>query len=472
MKENKQRISKKLLASILAIGIMSFCGVIVETAMNITFPTLIKEFNVSTATVQWMTTIYLLVVATIMPLSAFLKKRFKVKLLFVTANLLFIFGVFLDSISPDFLFLLIGRFIQGIGTGIALPLMFNIILEQVPSDKIGMMIGIGTLITAIAPAIGPTFGGIVVATIGWRFIFIFLLPILFVSLILGLATIKQISSTERVTFDFLSFFGIVLLFGGFIIGFSNVGTNKLFSLSVLGAWLIGFVGFCLLFWRSKNISQPLINFDVFKNLSFTGHATALFLLQLVSLGLALILPNYIQIVNGKSAFVSGLLLFPAAALGAVLAPLGGKILDNFGAKKPLMTGAFLTSISLSLFSIFSLYLTDNLILFIYIFYMASVGLTLGNLISNGLKQLPSKLNADGNAILNTLQQFAGAVGTSVVAAIITFSQDRTDLKEKISTALGSKNAFIFLLILAFIEFIIIAKVVCFSKKNNKSVGNS
>ncbi len=77
MKENEEGISKKLLASILAIGIMSFCGVVVETAMNITFPTLIMEFNVSTATVQWMTTIYLLVVAIIMPLSAFLKKDLK-----------------------------------------------------------------------------------------------------------------------------------------------------------------------------------------------------------------------------------------------------------------------------------------------------------------------------------------------------------------------------------------------------------
>ncbi|WP_143810145.1 MFS transporter, partial [Oenococcus oeni] len=242
-------------------------------------------------------------------------------------------------------------------------------------------------------------------------------------------------------------------------------------LSVLGAWLVGFIGFGLLFWRSKNISQPLINFDVFRNLNFTGHAISLFLLQLISLGLALILPNYIQVVNGKSAFISGLILFPAAALGAVLAPLGGKILDNFGAKKPLMFGAFLTFVSSLLFLIFSLRLTDNLILFIYIFYMASVGLTLGNLISNGLKQLPNKLNADGNAILNTLQQFAGAVGTSIVAAIITFSQDKVDSSKKISTALGSKNALLFLLILAFIEFAIITKVVCFNKKQYKSLGN-
>lgn len=71
------KISKKVIGAIVAAGIMSFCGVVVETAMNITFPTLMAEFHVTTVTVQWMTTIYLLVVAIIVPLSAILKRRFK-----------------------------------------------------------------------------------------------------------------------------------------------------------------------------------------------------------------------------------------------------------------------------------------------------------------------------------------------------------------------------------------------------------
>ena len=54
------KISRKVLGAIFATGIMSFCGVVVETAMNITFPTLMREFHINTATVQWMTTIYCL----------------------------------------------------------------------------------------------------------------------------------------------------------------------------------------------------------------------------------------------------------------------------------------------------------------------------------------------------------------------------------------------------------------------------
>lgn len=188
---NTQRISNKVICAVIATGLMSFCGVIVETAMNVSFPTLMKEFHVNTATVQWMTTLYLLVVAIMVPLSAILKRSFKTKQLFLTANLLFIAGVILDSFVPIFPLLLLGRLVQGLGTGIALPLMFNIILEQVPLARIGMMMGIGTLITAIAPAIGPTFGGVVATNLSWRYIFILLLPILIISLILGLLTIQQ-----------------------------------------------------------------------------------------------------------------------------------------------------------------------------------------------------------------------------------------------------------------------------------------
>lgn len=86
------KIPRKVIAAVVATGLMSFCGVIVETAMNISFPKLMAEFNVTTNVVQWMTSIYLLIVAIIVPLSALLKKSFPTKKIFLVANLLFISG--------------------------------------------------------------------------------------------------------------------------------------------------------------------------------------------------------------------------------------------------------------------------------------------------------------------------------------------------------------------------------------------
>lgn len=154
----------------LACGIMSFSGVVVETAMNITFPALMSEFGVDTATVQWVTTGYLLMLTAIMPLSSYLKRRFKMKVLFAVAITFFLAGTILCALAPAFAFLIIGRLFQGVGTGVALPLMFNIVIEQAPLDKMGLMMGVATLITATAPAVGPSVGGLIVTCWGWRMI--------------------------------------------------------------------------------------------------------------------------------------------------------------------------------------------------------------------------------------------------------------------------------------------------------------
>lgn len=462
MKTN-QTISSKVICAVIATGLMSFCGVIVETAMNVSFPTLMKQFNVSTATVQWMTTIYLLVVAIMVPLSAILKRSFKTKQLFLAANLLFISGVIIDIFAPVFPLLLLGRLVQGLGTGIALPLMFNIILEQVPLAKIGMMMGIGTLITAIAPAIGPTFGGIVATNLNWRYIFILLLPILLVSLILGLLTIQQKSMTQPFKLDLLSLLFIILMFSGIILGFSNMAN---LNLLVILAFLVGLFGLIALIMRSNHIDAPIIDLQVFKNMYFSGHAVSFFIFQLISLGLSFIVPNYIQLVNGNTATVAGLVVLPGAMNGAIFAPFSGRILDRFGAKIPILLGTSFTLISLILFSWFSLELANAMLVAIYILLMTGAGLSFGNIMTSGLKQLRANQQSDGNAILNTLQQFAGAMGTSIVAAIISQSQAAAHTKYGIATAVGSQHAFIFLLVLSIIQIAILIRVLTSAKLKN------
>ena len=104
----ERRIDAKLIMSIIATGLMSFSGVVVETAMNVTFPSLMNEFNVGTSTVQWITTGYLLVLSIIIPASSWLKRRFTTKHLFVTAIILFIIGTVMCAAAPVFSLLLLG----------------------------------------------------------------------------------------------------------------------------------------------------------------------------------------------------------------------------------------------------------------------------------------------------------------------------------------------------------------------------
>lgn len=456
------KISSQVVLAIVATGLLSFCGVIVETAMNISFPTLMAEFHVHTSTVQWLTTLYLLVVASIVPLSATLKKRFRTKHLFVVANMLFILGLVLDATATHFWVLLLGRGIQGIGTGIALPLMFNIILEQVPMSRIGMMMGVGTLITAIAPAIGPTFGGLVISKLNWRAIFLILLPLLIVSLILGFLTIQQIQPLQHFKFDILSTLLIIVTFVGLVFGLSSSSQQVLLSWQVGGALILGVLALILFVKRSQRQVTPILDLSVFQNKSFSAHVVALALLQIIALALSFILPNYIQLVHRDNALVAGLIVFPGALIGAILSPLSGTILDHFGAKKPLISGGLCSLLAMILYCIVGRSMTNGFVGGIYAVFTIGIGICYGNIMTNGLKQLSVAQKADGNAMFTTAQQFFGAVGTALASTSVALGQAKRPVQTT-GTALGAWYAFIMLSLLAFLAVVSIGLALRWSK---------
>lgn len=436
-----------LLLAVLATGMMSFAGVLIETAMNVTFPTLISEFGITTGQVQWVTTIYLLIIAIIVPFSTYLLKNFQIRTLFLASNLLFIAGLLIDFWSPSFLVLLAGRLLQGISTGIALPLMFHIILTYTPIEKRGAMIGIGNLTTSIAPAIGPTYGGVLTSALSWHYIFLFLVPVLLLSLILGLYAIPAMAIKKGGKLDLFSMAGIILMFTGFLLFLNQLGS--LFSIIPL---IVGLLGLALFYHRATTVKAPLIRLTVLKNKGFRLFLLGFLVCQFLLLGISFVLPNFVQIVMGKDAFVAGLVMLPGAAVGAVLAPISGRVLDNYGAKKPILFG--LTLVTIGWLALTLLLRTPILLGFVaaHVFYMIGIGFSYSNMMTTGMSQIETEMFADGNAIFNTLQQFSGAVATAIVATIINLAQ-KSQSDYQAGTILGSQLSLIFLFVLVVFVFI-------------------
>lgn len=453
-----EKISRRVVGAIIATGIMSFSGVLVETAMNVTFPALMREFSVSIDLVQWMTTIYLLMVAIVVPLSSWLKRNIKMRNLFLLAILLFISGVVIDAVALSFPILLLGRLIQGLGVGVALPLMFNIILEQVPKAKLGLMMGVGTLITSIAPAIGPTFGGIMVTSLGWRYIFISLVPFLLIALVIGLRSIDQKSALVPSKFNGWNLFYVVLMFVGLIFAASKLSLIAEQPVQFYLPLIIGIFG-VLGFFRVNQGAQPVVDVRLLKNRAFLGHTFSFAILQSMVLGLSFVLPNYIQLVNGASATTAGLIVLPGSIVGAIFAPLGGRILDRFGSRRPILIGGALVLLSLAIFAIFGQHLQLLVILLVDLIFMAGFGLSLGNVMTSGLGQIEPLERADGNALLTTVQQFAGALGTAIPAAIVALSQAHATTSQAHATAVGSQLVLLMFAILAFLQWLVLYRVV-------------
>ena len=327
----------RVIPAVIAAGILSFSGVLIETSMNVTFPKLMSEFSTNANGVQWVTTGYLLAIAIIVPISAFLIRNFSTKELFILSNFLFLFGTVLDSFSPSLTLLLVGRILQGIGTGIALPLMFHIILTKSPIKSRGMMMGIGSMITSLAPAIGPTYGGVLLNTLGWRSIFWFLIILILISLVIGLNSIpsEKVQRTEKFPFKTFIFLGLGLSF-------------VLLSIEKMSL-LMAIVGiFSLVIFYIINQKQKLLQLTLFQNSRFNFYMYGFLAYQAILLGLSFILPNYLQLNLHVSAAAAGAFMFPGALISAVLAPISGSMLDRIGQYRPILLGLIVSTVALCL----------------------------------------------------------------------------------------------------------------------------
>ncbi|MCH3904753.1 MAG: MFS transporter [Lactobacillus sp.] len=464
---HSEKIPTRVIASIVAIGLLSFCGILIETAMNIAFPTLMREFKIPTNVVQYLTSLNLLIISIVIPLSAYLKRNFKTKHLFLTANLLLLIGLLVGGFAPIFPLLLLGRIIQGIAAGIALPLMFNIIMEQVPSQKLGLMMGIGQMILGVAPALGPTFGGIITDTLGWRWIFFLLIPIVLISLILGLTGIQQKSAVHREPLDLLSLALIACCFCGLILGCSNFSSQPFWSWSVSGLLGLGLLGLIGWIYRTQKIDNPILNLALLKNHFVAGHVAIYFFLQLISIAITFLLPNYAQLVNGASPMIAGLVMLPAGFAGAAANALGGKALDRWGARKPILFGSAFVLLELIIFAIIAKNMSNVTMAIQYTIYLAGLGFVWGNTLTDTLSNLPAKQHEQGNALMNTSQQFAGSVGVALVSTIVAFKQRQAGTKYGLPTALGTQYSFWVLLVIGLICGLLIIRFEGQGKKHNK-----
>lgn len=445
-------MNSKTLRAVTATGILSFAGIVVETAMNVAFPTLMRDFHVSTSAVQWLTTGYLLVLALVIPTSSFLKRSFKTKSLFVISNLFFILGTVAAMLAPSFAIILLGRLIQGIGTGIALPLMFNIIVEQVPISKTGTVMGFANLIIAIAPAVGPTMGGFIVKMFGWRVIFLVLLPLLVISLILGMTSITQKSAIEHLKFDFISWIILAIAFSSLVFATNQASISGWLDLWVIVLLLVSVIAVIGFYKYSKKPHHPLIRTNVLLNWRFDLSTIALMISQFSILGTSFLLPNFAQLSLHQNAFVAGLLLLPGTTLGIFLSLLGGKLYDVLGARKPIMLGFSLYAIATLLFSIFMPKMTIWMIIIFFAIAIMGQAFSSGNTMTSGLHQVEDQFSTDANAVLNTVQQLAGALGTSIVATIVAEHQS-TVHQIAFGTMTGVRTAFCLLFILQLIALL-------------------
>nr|WP_127531665.1 DHA2 family efflux MFS transporter permease subunit [Paenibacillus kobensis] len=397
----------------------AFLATLNQTIMSVATPELMKDFSITAATAQWLTTGYLLVNGVLIPITAYLMQRFTTRQLFLTSMLTFFVGTIVSALATGFPVLLTGRMIQAAGAGIIMPLLMNVILTLFPPEKRGGAMGMVGLAIIFAPAIGPTLAGYVLENYKWETMFYGMIPLAIIVIALGYIYLRNVSETVKSKIDILSVVLSTIGFGALLYGFSSAGSKGWSSAEVILPIVGGVVALVLFTLRQLMSSNPLLDLRAFKYNMFTLTTIINIAVTMVMYADMMLLPLYLQGARGYTAIESGLLMLPGALIMGFMMPVAGKLFDRFGAKWLAVVGLAITIVTTLGF----INLTDSTS-FTYLVLM-STGRRIGMALfmmpiqTAGLNQLPQRLNAHGTAISNTIRQVAGAVGTALLVTIMT-----------------------------------------------------
>lgn len=402
--------------SVLMIG--AFIALLNNTLLNIALPSIMFELKVEPATVQWLTTGYMLVNGILIPATAFFIQKYSVRMLFLVAMGLFTAGTILSGVAPVFSILLVGRMTQASGSAIMMPLLMNVMLVSFPVAKRGTAMGFFGLIMMGAPAIGPTLSGFIVQTYSWRMLFHFLSPIAFAVLLIGFFLLKDKKEKVNIRLDIVSLIFSSIGFGGILYGFSSAGNKGWDSPLVYGTILVGAVSLTIFILRQMKQEKPMLNFAIFKYPMYSLSITISMVVSMAMFSGMILMPIYVQTLRGISPMDAGLLMLPGALIMAFMSPVTGRLFDKFGGRVLAIIGLTLITITNYLFSQLTLETAYMNILFIFCIRMLGMSMVMMPVSTNGLNQLPKRFYPHGTAMNNTMQQVSGAIGTALLVTIM------------------------------------------------------
>ena len=441
----------------------AFVAILNETTMGVAIPHLIDDLGITAVAAQWLTTAFMLTMAVVIPITGFLLRRFTTRAMFITAMSLFTLGTLIAFLSPGFPLLVVARVVQASGTAVMIPLLMTTLMTIVPPQSRGRMMGRVSIVMALAPAIGPTMSGLILDSLGWRWIFGIILPIAVVALAVGARWITNLGENTHAPIDVLSVILSAFGFGGLVYGLSQIGggghggeastadaaaAGMTSTISLVVSLSIGAVALSLFVWRQIALQRrdvALLDLRVFRSVNFSLSIAQIGVMSLAFFGVITLLPLYMQRVLGVSALETGLVVLPGALAMGLAGPVIGRIYDRWGTRVLLIPGSL---IIVTLLWFFALTLSDTTPVWVIAIAQTvlSIGLALSftPLFTASLGSLEPRFYSYGSAILGTVQQVAGAAGVALLITLMaagTASAVADGASEQVAGAAGAHLAF-------------------------------
>ncbi len=393
------------------------------TIVNIAIPSILDGLNTSLEQILWVLNAYILVYAVLLITAGRLGDLYGQRNLFVIGLALFTASSAACGLSQSVQELIFARISQGVGGALLAPQTLAMITYIFPAEKRGAAFGVWGAVAGAAAVAGPTLGGVIVSSVGWRWIFYVNVPIGLLAVVLGLIVLPDVRFGRHHSLDMV---GVLLASAGlFGVVFGLITGQSQDWGSVVGSITIGEViaaGILLLavfvVWEHFE-PEPLVAHNLFRNRNFALMTWVSAALSFGMLGLFLPLTIYFQSALGMSALAAGLTILPMPVVSALVAPWAGRLADQLGGKYILMVGLSLFALGLGLVDWVaapnSTWSTFTLPLM-----LAGVGMgcTFAPLSTVAMRNITPQIAGSAAGVLNAIRQVGAVFGSAVVGAVL------------------------------------------------------
>ena len=404
----------KFLPMMIALFGMAFAASFSESLMSVPLASIMSDFQIESATAQWLITGYMIVGANMMAIAAFLLRRLGRRRLFIASALIFFAAGLAAMFAPNFALLLLFRLIQAMGTGASIACMTSTIFAAAPVEKQCSFMAIGGAIITVGPAVGPVLTGVMVSFFGWRSVFFLTCVISLIFGGIGVFTVYDTDERGQAPLDVLSLFLSVAGLSATMNGLVQILINPV---AFVVSFAVGMVLLGLFVWRQSKLSQPLLCVSVLKVRPFTACCLLDMAIMMATFSFSVTLPLFLQGSLMLGAAVSGVLcMVPVFADIAATFP-AGKIMDKRG-EWPLFPLSFaLQTVGLVMMALGGVNMSLVTVITGCVVLAVGAGMCFMPVQTSGLRSLPEAVNADGVALLNVFVQIAGCIGSSLFVGL-------------------------------------------------------
>ncbi|MGH2899058.1 MAG: MFS transporter, partial [Solirubrobacteraceae bacterium] len=315
--------------------------------VNVALPSIQDDLHTSIAGLEWTVNAYTLAFGVLLVTGGRLGDIFGRRRVFLIGVVLFAASSLFIGFSQSSAWLIGGRAIQGVGAALMMPATLSIITNAFPPHERGKAIGTWAGVSALALAIGPVLGGLLVEHVSWQSIFFINLPVAAGAVAVTLfATRESRDETVIAKVDVAGIAAVTVGLTALTLALVEAGAWGWGSPRILGLFALSVIGLLAFARIEQRVRAPMVDFAFFGSRTFLGANIVAFIVSFSMLGMFFFLTLYMQNILGYSPLEAGIRFLPTTLMVIVVAPIAGRLTDRIG-PRPLMTaGLALVAVSL------------------------------------------------------------------------------------------------------------------------------